>query len=38
VGGDLRAHDAGAEHGDFAYDEVAHFLLLVRKLEMGVLR
>ena len=22
--GDLRAHHAGAEHGDLAYDEVAH--------------
>ena len=24
---DLRTHDAGAEHGDLAYDEIAHLLL-----------
>ena len=28
VRGDLRAHDAGAEHRDLADDEIVHFILL----------
>jgi hypothetical protein len=30
MGGDLRPHHAGAEHGDFADDKITHKRLLKR--------